>query len=426
MQEFGIKSRNGFDAYDFKPTVVKWNLGPAECTEEILSRGEGVLTDRGSVMVDTGKFTGRSPKDKYTVEDENTKDSVWWGKINQPISQEKFDYLKKVLIESFEGETLYVRDMYAGADPYYRLNVRSYNTLAWQHMFNYNMFIRPSEEELENFEANWTIICNPNFEAENYQELGMNGKNFAIVNMTTRELIIGGTAYAGEMKKGIFSVLNYVLPHDHDVLSMHCSANEGKDGDVAIFFGLSGTGKTTLSADPNRALIGDDEHGWTENTVFNFEGGCYAKSVDLSEEKEPDIWRAIRFGAIEENTRFFDRSRKIDYENTEVTENIRVSYPLHFIDNAKVPSIGAIPKNIFFLTFDAFGVIPQFHDYRKDRRCSILFQDTLQRLPAQRWASQSQPQHSPHALALLSSLYTLPNTQSCWVKKWMSRRSTSG
>ncbi|BDC99505.1 phosphoenolpyruvate carboxykinase (ATP) [Persicobacter psychrovividus] len=358
MQEHGIKSKNGFEHLGLKPAVVKWNLGPAECTQEVLSRGEGVLTDRGSVMVDTGKFTGRSPKDKYTVEDAQTKDSVWWGKINQPISEEKFQMLRTKLIASFEGETMYVRDMYAGADPNYRLNVRAYNTIAWQHMFTYNMFIRPLKEELENFEANWTILCNPKFEVENYEELGMNGKNFAIVNMTTRELIIGGTAYAGEMKKGIFSVLNYVLPHDHKVLSMHCSANEGKEGDTAIFFGLSGTGKTTLSADPNRALIGDDEHGWTENTIFNFEGGCYAKSVDLTEDKEPDIWKAVRFGAIEENTRFFEGTHTIDYENTSVTENIRVSYPVHFIENAKEVSIGAVPKNIFFLTFDAFGVIP--------------------------------------------------------------------
>ncbi|BDD08995.1 phosphoenolpyruvate carboxykinase [ATP] 2 [Fulvitalea axinellae] len=358
MQEFGIKSSNGFDALGIKPASVKWNLGPAACTEEVLKNGEGVLTDRGSVMVDTGKFTGRAPKDKFVVEDDKTRDTVWWGNINQPIAPEKFDILFDRMVNYLEGKDIYVRDCFAGADPNYRLNVRIFNTIAWQHMFTYNMFINPSKEELETFESNFTIICIPEFEAEDYAELGLRQKNFALLNMSKRMLIIGGTAYAGEMKKGIFSVLNYILPQERDVLSMHCSANEGKDGDVAIFFGLSGTGKTTLSADPNRNLIGDDEHGWTENSVFNFEGGCYAKSVDLTEEKEPEIWNAIKFGAIEENTRFFPGTRTIDYENTTVTENIRVSYPIEHIENAKVPSVGNLPKNIFFLTFDASGTLP--------------------------------------------------------------------
>ena len=358
MQELGIKSSNGFDSLGIKPAVAKWNLGPAECTEEVVKNNEGVLTDRGSVMVDTGKFTGRSPKDKFIVEDEKTKDIVWWGNINQPITTERFDILEQRMISFLEGKNIYVRDCYAGADPEHKLNVRIFNTLAWQHMFTYNMFIRPSKEELETFLPNFTIICVPQFEAEDFEDLGLKGKNFTILNLSKRTLLIGGSAYAGEMKKGIFSVLHYILPAEKNVLSMHCSANEGEDGDTAIFFGLSGTGKTTLSADPNRKLIGDDEHGWTKDTIFNFEGGCYAKTVDLSAEKEPEIWEAIKFGAVEENSRFLPNTRTVDYLNTSVTENIRVSYPLYHIQNSKSPSIGNLPKNIFFLTFDASGVLP--------------------------------------------------------------------
>ncbi|MCG8476400.1 MAG: phosphoenolpyruvate carboxykinase (ATP), partial [Cytophagales bacterium] len=367
MQEFGIKSSNGIESLGIKPATVKWNLGPAACTEEVLKNEEGVLTDRGSVMVDTGDFTGRAPKDKFVVEDDITRDTIWWGNINQKISQETFTILKERMLKYMDGKDLYVRDCYAGADERYRLNVRVYNELAWQHMFVYNMFIRPGKEELESFAPNFTVICLPSFEAEDYKELGLRQKNFALVNMTENMLIIGGTAYAGEIKKGIFSILNYTLPQNHGVLSMHCSANEGKDGDTAVFFGLSGTGKTTLSADPNRALIGDDEHGWTEDSVFNFEGGCYAKTVDLSAEKEPQIWEAVKFGSIEENTRFFPGTRTIDYENTEVTENIRVSYPIDYIPGAKNPSIGNAPKNIFFLTFDATGTLPAISKLEKNQ-----------------------------------------------------------
>ena len=261
------------------------------------------------------------------------------------------------MIGYLEDKSVYVRDAYAGADTVHQLKLRVINTMAWHNLFCYNMFITPPDYKLEDFDPNFTIICCPEFEADPETD-GVRQSNFAILDMTKRMILIGGTAYSGEMKKGIFSVLNYILPHEENVLSMHCSANMGiEDRDTSIFFGLSGTGKTTLSADPNRLLIGDDEHGWTEKNVFNFEGGCYAKVIDLSEEKEPDIWNAIKYGAILENTRFKDGSREVDYSNCEVTENTRVSYPIHHIRNAVDPSIGGIPKNIFFLTCDAFGVI---------------------------------------------------------------------
>jgi phosphoenolpyruvate carboxykinase (ATP) len=334
-----------------------WNLSPAELVEHALKNHEGQLTDDGALMADTGKFTGRSPKDRFVVKDENTAESVWWGDINMPVTPENFDGLHQKMVKFLEDKNVYVRDAYAGADPNYRLNLRVVNTHAWHNLFCHNMFLRPKAEELENFEPNFTIICAPDFEADPEVD-GTRQKNFAILNLSKRMILIGGTGYAGEMKKGIFSVLNYILPHDHNVLSMHCSANIGKNNDTAIFFGLSGTGKTTLSADPQRGLIGDDEHGWTENGVFNFEGGCYAKAIDLTREKEPDIWDAIKFGAIVENTRFYPGTRTVDFTNSEVTENTRTAYPIHHIKNAVTPSVGNIPKNIFFLTADAFGVIP--------------------------------------------------------------------
>jgi phosphoenolpyruvate carboxykinase (ATP) len=359
MQETGVKSKKvGLDILGITAQSVKWNQSPAELYEEALFKKEGVLIDNGALMLDTGKFTGRAPKDKFVVEDDITKDTVWWGDINQPISAETFDLLEGQMIEYLKDKDIYVRDGFAGVDKRYRLNCRFINTLAWQNLFCYSMFIRPSKEELESFEPDFTVLCIPEFTASNPKELGLRQENFALVNMTKRMIIIGGSAYAGEMKKGIFSILNFTLPHDHKVLSMHCSANIGESGDTAIFFGLSGTGKTTLSADPKRSLIGDDEHGWTEDTVFNFEGGCYAKVVNLSRDKEPQIYDAIKFGAIVENTRFIPGTREVDYTNTEVTENTRVSYPISFIDNAIEPSIGGVPKNIFFLTADAFGVLP--------------------------------------------------------------------
>ncbi|WP_462250032.1 phosphoenolpyruvate carboxykinase (ATP) [Ekhidna sp.] len=359
MQEFGVKSsKSDLSDLGIKVKEAHWNLSQSELIEETLKSGEGVLTSTGALMCDTGKFTGRSPKDRFVVKDAKTEESVWWGNINIPFTEENFDKLYQKMVKFIEDKKVYVREAYAGADKTHRLRVRVINTMAWHNLFAYNMFLRPEQYKVEEFDPNFTILCVPEFKADPEVD-GTRQSNFAIINFTKRMILIGGTAYSGEMKKGIFSVLNYMLPHEENVLSMHCSANMGiEDKDTAIFFGLSGTGKTTLSADPNRLLIGDDEHGWTEQNVFNFEGGCYAKVIDLTEEKEPDIYNAIQYGAILENTRFKDGSREVDYENSSVTENTRASYPLHHIRNAMDPSIGGIPKNIFFLTCDAFGVIP--------------------------------------------------------------------
>ncbi|PIB35822.1 phosphoenolpyruvate carboxykinase (ATP) [Reichenbachiella sp. 5M10] len=360
MQQFGIiPEAHGIEFSGIQnAATVKWNLAPAALIEEAIINQEGTLTDTGALMCDTGKFTGRSPKDRFIVQDEVSSPHIWWNDINLPFEEEQFDRLHQKMIDHLAGKKIYARDAYAGADKTYRLNLRVINTQAWHNLFCYNMFLRPESYKLKDFKPNFTILCVPEFEADPKTD-GTRSKNFAIINLKKRTILIGGTAYAGEMKKGIFSVLNYLLPVQENVLSMHCSANMGlQKKDTAIFFGLSGTGKTTLSADPNRDLIGDDEHGWTASNVFNFEGGCYAKVIDLKEKNEPDIFRAIKFGSIVENTRYFDHTREVDYENVSVTENTRAAYPIHHIHNAATPSIGGIPRNIFFLTCDAFGVIP--------------------------------------------------------------------
>ncbi|MBS1686531.1 MAG: phosphoenolpyruvate carboxykinase (ATP) [Bacteroidetes bacterium] len=335
-----------------------WNLTPEELIEETIKRGQGVLNDTGALAVDTGEFTGRSPKDKFIVKDDVTADSVDWGStFNTPITPAQFDALYDKITAHLAGKDVFVRDCVACAHESYKLNVRVVNENPWANMFAGNMFLRPSREEIAGFNHDWLVIQAPSFHADGEKD-GVRQHNFTLLNFTRKVIIIGGSAYTGEIKKGIFGVLNFVLPHDRKVLSMHCSANEGKDGDVALFFGLSGTGKTTLSADPNRPLIGDDEHGWDSNSVFNFEGGCYAKCIDLSAEKEPDIFRAIRHGAILENIVFNEGTRTVDYASKAKTENTRVSYPIHFIENALPVSKGGEPQNIFFLTYDAFGVLP--------------------------------------------------------------------
>ncbi|MFD2035363.1 phosphoenolpyruvate carboxykinase (ATP) [Belliella marina] len=368
MQELELKPANkSLSGLGIRTNAsVMWNLTPAELVEQALFNKEAVLTDNGALMADTGAFTGRSPKDRFIVKDSNTAESVWWGDVNIAFDEGGFDRLHTKMLDFLTDKKLYIREAYAGADKDHRLNLTVVNTLAWQNLFCYNMFLRPTVSELEVFESDFTIICAPEFEADPEID-GTRQKNFAIINLTKRIILIGGTAYAGEMKKGIFSVLNYLLPYEKGVLSMHCSANSGADGDTAIFFGLSGTGKTTLSADPNRGLIGDDEHGWTEDTIFNFEGGCYAKVIDLSREKEPEIWDAIKFGSIVENTRFHEGTRTVDYSNNSVTENTRTAYPINYIKNAIEPSISGIPKNIFFLTADAFGVIPPISKLNKSQ-----------------------------------------------------------
>lgn len=334
-----------------------WNLSPAELVEETITLGQGSITNTGALSVDTGEFTGRSPKDKFIVKDSNTENAVWWSQFNIPFESSKFDRLFERMSAYLTGREVYVRDAYVCADPRYRMNVRVVTEFPWSNMFAYNMFMRPTQDELKTIEPDWHVICVPGFMADAEID-GTRQHNFAVIDFTKKMAIIGGTGYTGEIKKGIFTVLNYVLPHEHNVLPMHCSANVGKDGDTAVFFGLSGTGKTTLSSDPNRRLIGDDEHGWTDSTVFNFEGGCYAKTIDLTQEKEPQIYDAIKFGAILENIGFEDDGVTPNYEDKEKTENTRVSYPIHHIDNIMVPSLGGIPKNIFFLTCDAFGVLP--------------------------------------------------------------------
>jgi phosphoenolpyruvate carboxykinase (ATP) len=338
-------------------TDIHYQLSPEELTAQTVSRGEGKINDTGALIINTGEFTGRSPDDKFIVLDNVTKDTVNWNNFNIPIEPGYFDILYNKMMTYLSDKEIWVRDSYACADPAYRMNIRVINENPWSNLFAYNMFLRPAEEELENFTPDWHVIQAPDFHADPAVD-GTRQHNFAIVNFTKKTILIGGTGYTGEMKKGIFSVLNYILPHDKNVLSMHCSANVGNAGDTAIFFGLSGTGKTTLSADASRQLIGDDEHGWTGNSIFNFEGGCYAKTIDLTEEKEPEIFRAVKPGALVENVPFIKGSTQLDFTSKAITPNTRMSYPLHFISNAKEPSIGGIPKNIFFLTCDSYGVFP--------------------------------------------------------------------
>jgi phosphoenolpyruvate carboxykinase (ATP) len=359
MNETGIKPLNQSvsDIGLGNVAMAHWNLLPSELIEDCIYLGDGELTDVGALAIDTGEFTGRSPKDKFVVYDDNTKDSVWWGDVNNRFESDKFDQLHNRILAYFAQKEVYVRDAYACADPRYRINIRVVNEYPWSNLFAYNLFLRPERKELDNFKHDWLILNAPGFKADPKID-GTRQHNFAIINFTKKIILIGGTGYTGEIKKSIFTVLNYILPHENKVLSMHCSANIGKDNDTAIFFGLSGTGKTTLSADPNRRLIGDDEHGWSDNTVFNFEGGCYAKCVNLSKEKEPQIFNAIKFGSLLENIEFYPETSTVDYDNISKTENTRVSYPAHYIDNAVEPATGDIPKNIFFLTCDAFGVLP--------------------------------------------------------------------
>jgi phosphoenolpyruvate carboxykinase (ATP) len=299
---FEIKpSDSSLEKYGIKGAKAHWNLAPSDLEEISIEAGMAKRSESGAISIDTGEFTGRSPKDRFIVEDEVTRDAVWWGDINIKFDATKFDKLNDKITDYLSGKTVYVRDVYACADDRYKLKIRVINELPWSNMFAHNMFLRPSEEELKDFEPDWVIVNAPGFMAQP-EEDGTRQHNFAILNFSKQMAIIGGTGYTGEIKKGIFSALNFILPHQKETLSMHCSANVGEDGDTALFFGLSGTGKTTLSADPDRKLIGDDEHGWTkDNVIFNFEGGCYAKVIGLSEEKEPDIFRAIKPGALLEN-----------------------------------------------------------------------------------------------------------------------------
>ncbi len=335
---------------------VHRNLAPALLVEAALRRGEAELAARGSLVAETGKRTGRSPKDKFTVEDAITKNKIAWGSANRPISPDKFDALYERVLDYLKGKELFVQDLYCGADPKYRLPIQVINEYAWHNLFVRQLFIRPTLEELKTHKPEFTILSAPSFKADPERD-GTNSEVFVLVNFSKKMVLIGGTEYAGEMKKSIFGVMNFVLP-ERNVFPMHCSANIGADGVTALFFGLSGTGKTTLSADPSRRLIGDDEHGWSATGVFNFEGGCYAKCIRLSAENEPQIYNALGFGSVLENVVLDPVTRVPDYDDDSKTENTRAAYPVEYINNAVIPGVGGHPKNVVFLTADAFGVLP--------------------------------------------------------------------
>ncbi len=356
MEQFEISSE------DFLSSArrVSKELSVVELVEESLNNHEGILSDKGAVCVKTGKHTGRSPKDKFIVDTKTVHDLISWTN-NAPCSEATFNNLYTKMKKYAKGCQLYVSDVYAGADPNNRLQVRFINELAWQHLFIKQLFIKP--EEPPTTPAGFTVICIPSFKAEPEID-GTNSETFIILNFDKKMILIGGGSYAGEMKKSIFSVMNFILPQK-GILSMHCSANVGKDGKSALFFGLSGTGKTTLSADPNRSLVGDDEHGWSDNGIFNIEGGCYAKCVKLTEESEPEIYNAIKFGAVLENVWILP-DRTPDFFNTTLTENSRAAYPIENIPNALIPSHAGHPTTIIFLTADAFGVLPPISRLTKE------------------------------------------------------------
>ena len=338
---------------------LKSDLGVSALVQDTILLGQGTLSNTGALMINTGTFTGRSPKDRYIVRDQITDKTVDWGDINIPLSPADFDALE-AKIKEYAGslKQIYVRAAYACASRRYRINIKVYTEYPWQNMFAFNMFLRPDGEKIANLQTDeWTIYAFPGCKADPSLH-HTRQENFSIINFTKKQILIGGTAYTGEIKKGIFSVLNYVLPTQRKVLSMHCSANVGAKGDTALFFGLSGTGKTTLSNDPERRLIGDDEHGWSAANVFNLEGGCYAKVINLSENKEPQIYKAIRYGAILENVGLQEDGHSPNYTDKSITENTRVSYPIYHIDNIMYNSRGDLPRNIFFLTCDAFGILP--------------------------------------------------------------------
>src|SRR6476660_7782449 len=338
--------------------VVHWNLIAPELFQAAARRNEGEFADMGPFVAVTSPHTGRSPNDKFVVKEPSSEKDVDWGKVNQPMSPDKYELLINEVREYLnEAAELFVEDLYCGADPTYRLSVRYISPNAWHMAFVRNMFIRPDLTDLPTFDPNFTVLHAPEFQADPGRH-GTKSSTFIVLNIAERTILIGGTRYAGELKKAMFTVMNYLLP-ERDVLSMHCSANLGKGGDTALFFGLSGTGKTTLSAVPDRGLIGDDEHGWSNEGIFNFEGGCYAKVINLSPESEPDIYRTTQmFGTVLENVVLDPATRRVRFEDQSITENTRASYPLHYIRNYVEGGRGGHPRNVIFLTADAFGVLP--------------------------------------------------------------------
>jgi phosphoenolpyruvate carboxykinase (ATP) len=337
---------------------IHYQLRPEELVQDSLRRGEGCLEENGALVIQTGEFTGRSPKDRYIVKDNVTEKRICWNDSNQPIQERYFEIILKNVTNYLNRlPEIWIRDAAVCADPAYRMNIRIINETASMNLFAYNMFLRPDEKELEEFKPDWQILSVPGLRL-NPDECGIRQHNAVIISFRQRIILHVGTGYTGEIKKAIFYVLNFILPEEKGVLGMHCSANVGESGDTAIFFGLSGTGKTTLSTDCNRKLIGDDEHGWNSKGIFNFEGGCYAKCIHLSEEKEPAIFKAIRPGALVENVKFFEGSRRINFDDASITENTRVSYPLHYISNVVDEAVANPPRNIFFLACDAYGILP--------------------------------------------------------------------
>ena len=351
IQDFGIN-----------PSKIYRNLSVDHLVQTAVARNEGVVNSTGSLSVNTGKYTGRSPDDRFIVYDDKTRSTIDWGKINHQFQSEKFEKILEKMKHFVDGKDLFVFDGFVGADKENQLSIRVINDHVWQSLFARQLFIRPSKEELENHKPEFTVMCINDFEAIPKVD-GTTSNVFILIDLTRKIVLIGGTQYAGEMKKSMFGVMNFLLP-DRGVFPMHCSANIGKSGDTALFFGLSGTGKTTLSADPNRKLIGDDEHGWSDNSIFNFEGGCYAKCINLSQDAEPEIWNAIKPGAVLENVVLHDNIP--DYDDNSLTENTRVAYPLDYIPGAVIPSVGGHPKVIVFLTADALGVLPPISRLTKE------------------------------------------------------------
>ncbi|MBX9600937.1 MAG: phosphoenolpyruvate carboxykinase (ATP) [Bryobacteraceae bacterium] len=358
MQNAGARSRKQDLSSNGLKNVssIHWNLGTAHLVEHSLLRGEGQLAAGGSIVVRTGQFTGRSPKDKYIVRDSITESTVNWGSVNQPMSPAQFSGLYERLMKFFEGKEVFVQDCFGGADPANQLPIRVITQRAWHSLFARQLFVRRDPESAEEHQPEFTLYFAPEFHASPETD-GTRSTTCIVIDFTRKVVVIAGTEYAGEMKKSVFTILNFLLP-GKGIFPMHCSANVGEFGHVALFFGLSGTGKTTLSADASRRLIGDDEHGWTDRGVFNFEGGCYAKCIRLSRENEPQIWNAIRFGTVLENVVMDLETRLLDFNSDEITENTRAAYRVQFIDNAVIPGVGGHPTHVLFLAADAFGVLP--------------------------------------------------------------------
>lgn len=363
-QTITTKFVSQIEAFGIKPSKIHRNLLPEKLVEIAVQKNEGILTATGSLAVKTGKYTGRSPDDRYIVDDDETHDTIDWGKVNHPFPLDRFDKIFNKMKKFVEGKELFVFDGFVGADAENRLAIRVINDHSWQSLFARQLFVRPSAAELENHEPEFTVMCINDFETIPEVD-GTSSNVFILINLTKKLVLIGATSYAGEMKKSMFSVMNYLLPK-RGIFPMHCSSNIGKNNDTALFFGLSGTGKTTLSADPNRMLIGDDEHGWSEKGVFNFEGGCYAKCINLNQEAEPQIWNAIRSGAVLENVVIDKQTLRPNFDDGSLTENTRAAYPLEYIPTAVFPSVGGHPKVIVFLTADALGVLPPLSKLTKE------------------------------------------------------------